>query len=87
MSKKINFCSRLLTRVRRRFRRTNYDRYMARRLRNLSEEGRIAREVFGEYYKAEAEKLQRELDERKQAEKSKKKRAHKPKKKKRQRKR
>lgn len=70
MTKKMNFCSRLLTRVRRRFRRTNYDRYMARRLRNLSEEGRIAREVFGEYYKAEVEKLQRELDERKKTQKS-----------------
>ena len=43
---------------------------MARRLRNLSEEGRIAREVFGEYYKAEVEKLQRELDERKKTQKS-----------------
>lgn len=83
MNKKLNFCSRLLSRVRRRFRRTNYDRYMARRLRNLSEEGRIAREVFGEYYKAEVEKLQREIDERKKAEKVQKKRASKSKKKKR----
>ena len=74
MTKKINFYSRFLTRVRRRFRHTNYDRYMARRLRNLSEEGRIAQQVFGEYYKEEVEKLQRELDERKQAEKSSKKR-------------
>ena len=81
MTKKTNFCSRLLTRVRRRFRRTNYDRYMARRLRNLSEEGRIAREVFGEYYKAEVEKLQRELDERNETEKSRSKRESKSKKK------
>lgn len=80
MTKKMNFCSRLLTRVRRRFRRTNYDHYMARRLRNLSEEGRIAQQVFVEYYKAEAEKLQRKLDERKRTEKSRKKRASKSKK-------
>lgn len=52
---------------------------MARRLRNLSEEGRIAQEVFGEYYKAEVEKLQRELDERKRTGKLKKKRVSKSK--------
>ena len=54
---------------------------MARRLRNLSEEGRIAQQVFGEYYKAEVEKLQRELDERNETEKSRSKRESKSKKK------
>lgn len=48
--------------------KTNYDLYMEERIKNLSPEGKISHEVFGEYYKEEAEKLQREIDERDQCE-------------------
>lgn len=57
MTKVIRFLRRIFRSIKNRIWGTNYDRYMAKRRTNMSEEGRIALEVFGAYYEQEAKKL------------------------------